>query len=99
MKDNRLDEVVSVAKIYQQDLSLITRENSKSKELLLLDIYNKMDSIDNVPPPLIENFRVFILKMKLAMLSNCGFVSYDLEQNEKLERLLQRLNEIRFNLN
>ena len=99
MKDNRLDEVVSVAKIYQQDLSLITRENSKSKELLLLDIYNKMDSIDNVPPPLIENFRVFILKMKLAMLSNCGFVSYDLEQNEKLEQLLQRLNEIRFNLN
>jgi transcriptional/translational regulatory protein YebC/TACO1 len=99
MKDDRLEELLSIAQIYKQDMRLITRDPIENKEDQLLLIYNKMDSIDNVSPPLRENFRLFILKMKLAMLSNCGFVTYDMEQNDSLKRLINQLNEIRFSLN
>jgi len=99
MKDDRLEELLSIAQIYKQDMRLITRDSIEDKEDQLLLIYNKMDSVDNVSPPLRENFRLFILKMKLAMLSNCGFVTYDMEQNDSLKRLINQLNEIRFSLN
>jgi hypothetical protein len=99
MKDDRLEELLSIAQIYQQDMTLITRVSKEDKEAQLLEIYNKLDSIDNVSPPLRENFRLFILKMKLAMLSNCGFVTYDMQQNDSLKELIHQLNEIRFSLN
>jgi hypothetical protein len=99
MKDDRLEELLSIAQIYKQDMRLITRDSIEDKEDQLLLIYNKMDSVDNVSPPLRENFRLFILKMKLAMLSNCGFVTYDIEQNDSLKVLINQLNEIRFSLN
>lgn len=99
MKDDRLEELLSIAQIYKQDMRLITRDSIEDKEDQLLLIYNKMDSVDNVSPPLRENFRLFILKMKLAMLSNCGFITYDIEQNDSLKVLINQLNEIRFSLN
>jgi hypothetical protein len=99
MKDDRLEELLSIAQIYKQDMTLITRVSKEDKEAQLLEIYNKLDSIDNVSPPLRENFRLFILKMKLAMLSNCGFVTYDMQQNDSLKELIHQLNEIRFSLN
>ena len=99
MKDDRMEEILAIAKEYNQDLSLITREHVTNKEEVLLNIYNKLDSIDNVAPPLVDNFRLFVLKMKLAMLSNCGFISYNVEQNKSLELLINNLDDVSFNLN
>jgi len=99
MKDDRIDEVIKIAKIFSQDLTLLIRDENENKQKILMDIYDKMDTVDNLPPPLINNFRLFVLKMKLAMLSNCGFVNYNVTENEKLKVLLEKVQEIDFNLN
>lgn len=99
MKDDRIDEVTKIARIFNQDLSLLFRDSNENKQKVLVDIYDKMDTIHNLPPPLINNFRLFVLKMKLAMLSNCGFVNYNVEENEKLRLLLEKLKNMNFKLN
>jgi hypothetical protein len=98
MKEERIQEVMKIAHEYNQDLSLITREGKGNKSEILLDIYDKMETRDAVAPPLIENFQLFILKLKLAMLSNCGFANYNIASNNQLNEMIQQLESFNFHL-
>jgi hypothetical protein len=98
MKEERIQEVMKIAHEYNQDLSLITREGKENKSAVLLDIYDKMETRDAVAPPLIENFQLFILKLKLAMLSNCGFANYNIASNNQLNEMIQQLESFNFHL-
>jgi hypothetical protein len=98
MKEERIKEVMKIAKDYNQDLSLIMKDGNKDKSEILLAIYDKMETRDALAPPLIENFQLFILKLKLAMLSNCGFANYNVASNSQLNEMIQKLNTFNFHL-
>ena len=38
---------------------------------------------------LVEGFNNYLNKLKIAMLSNCGFIHYDIDQNNELFQLIQ----------
>ena len=47
---------------------------------------------------MIDNYGDFVTKIKLALLANCGFVNYDLEENAKLGKLLKDIDALNFKL-
>jgi hypothetical protein len=98
MRFERIDDVLQVASEYQQEISLLQKIGENETREKLLVIYDKADTPDNIPPPLIDNFQLFILKMKLAMLSNCGFAKYNMDANEQLAQLIARLEEMNFSI-
>jgi hypothetical protein len=98
MRFERMDDVLHVALEYQQDIGLLQKLSEHESRERLLVIYDKADTQENIPPPLIDNFQLFILKMKLAMLSNCGFAKYDIVANEQLNQLLGRIEQLNFSI-
>jgi hypothetical protein len=98
MQAERVEEVLKIAEEYQIDLKLMARKNQTEQQVELLAIYDKMDSRDAVHPPLVDNFQRYILKMKLAMISNCGFAQYNIDTNRSLSKLIDELQQVEFKL-
>jgi hypothetical protein len=48
--------------------------------------------------PMIDNYGNYVTKVKLALLANCGFVNYNLEDNAKLGELIKDIDSLNFNL-
>ena len=99
MKEDRINEIVEIAKNFNQNLGLLSVRENFDYHNELKNIYDKADSIENVSAPLIENFQLFTLKIKLAMISNCGFSNIDEHMNMTLVEIIDRLKKINFNLN
>ena len=53
---------------------------------------------DLVLNPMIENYNKYITKLKLSLLSNCGFVTYDVQANNALSGILNNVNALRFEI-
>jgi hypothetical protein len=98
MKDERVNEIITVAEDFNQNIDLLTGKGRKDEKTLLLSVYDQSDRIESVAPPLIENFQIFIIKMKLAMLSNCGFAQYDLQANNELSNIINTLESLNFQI-
>jgi len=47
---------------------------------------------------MIENYNKYITKLKLSLLSNCGFVTYDVQANNALSGILNNVNALRFEI-
>ncbi|PWL32666.1 MAG: hypothetical protein DCO96_03725 [Fluviicola sp. XM-24bin1] len=99
MSKNRLDELFDLCKEYDEDVDLLKYPGRTVDQNELLSIYDtgetrKEDSVN----PLVDNFRLYLLKMKLAMISNCGFSNYNVEENEKLSTIVNGLDQISFEL-
>ena len=45
-----------------------------------------------------DGYNKFLLKLKLALLGNCGFVNYDVIENNKLSLIIKRVNELNFTI-
>jgi hypothetical protein len=99
MKEDRINEIVKIAKTFNQNLNLLTREHISDYDTELKRIYDQTDSLDSIDIPKSENFQLFTLKIKLAMLSNCGFALEDENMNESLSKILHKLNLLKFELN
>lgn len=48
--------------------------------------------------PMIDNYGNYVTKIKLALLANCGFVNYNIEDNSKLGDLITKVDSLNFNL-
>jgi len=48
--------------------------------------------------PMIDGYNSFLSKFKVSLLSNCGFSSYDVHQNNLLKSLLDRNKALQFNI-
>ena len=49
--------------------------------------------------PMVESYINYIIKIKIALLLNCGFVNYDVEANAELGSIINQLNTIHSTLN
>ena len=71
---------------YQIDYKFIDNQEflQTHKNNLIVNVFDKgglsMENRDN-STPIIESYNAFVVKMKLALLSNCGFANYDINAN------------------
>lgn len=70
-------------------------------EAKLVDVFNALgnDSIQvQDANAMVEGYNSYLMKFKIAMLSNCGFVNYDVDQNVILEHLLNESGVLNFEI-
>ena len=48
--------------------------------------------------PMIENYNKYISMFKVALISNCGFVNYDVNANNELVNILKRVDVLNINI-
>jgi hypothetical protein len=71
-------------------------------ENVLVNLFDKLgeDKINvNDTNAMIDGYNSFLNKFKIAVLSNCGFVHYDIEQNNELNQLIQTAKSYNFEIN
>jgi hypothetical protein len=56
------------------------------------------DNNTDLVSPMIDGYNSFLSKFKVALLSNCGFSTYDVHQNNLLNSLLERNKVLQFNM-
>jgi hypothetical protein len=96
MQHERIAELEELCTSYRIDLTALNERPVNSRaEGTLIQIYDANHN-DNVENPLIANFNAYIVKIKLALLSNCGLVNYDVNANNELNRLIEQLENVDF---
>ena len=99
MSKSRLDELFDLCKEYNEDIDLLKYPITTVNKEELISIYDTGETRQEVVVnPLVDNFRLYLLKMKLAMISNCGFSNYNIEENDKLNDIVKELHTISFEL-
>ncbi len=97
MQKERLIELEQLCIDYRMDLSTLNRQSVTANTMSSLSaIYDGNEIDGTIHTPLIDNFNGYITKVKLALLSNCGFVNYDINANNELNILISELNLISF---
>lgn len=69
---------------------------------ILVDLFDKLgeDTLQvKDTNAMIEGYNSYLNKFKIAVLSNCGFVHYDIEQNNELNQLIKNAKEFNFEIN
>tara|TARA_B110000285_G_scaffold235285_1_gene316073 strand:+ start:4125 stop:6893 length:2769 start_codon:yes stop_codon:yes gene_type:complete len=97
MSDERLEGLNDLGRDFDLDLSLLN-EQTVVLEKSLIDIFDSPASVEQQSIPLIENYSLFILKVRLALLSNCGFASYNVESNNELMEIINNIEELEFKI-
>ena len=95
MQTDRINELKEIAQEYQLDISSLFSEQKNIREDDLINIFDNNHISD---APLINSFNNYILKIKLALLSNCGFVNYNVNANNEINTLLSGLDQIEFKI-
>ena len=57
------------------------------------------ENIEKIYEPLIKNYNNWMNQIRVALISNCGFVNYDVKANNDLKVLLEEINQISFETN
>lgn len=102
MSNDRLEELKQIASLYNINLQLVTEESVLPDKLRLKDFFNADKTTESSGMAdftyMISSYNRFLLKLKLAILSNCGFVNYDVEANDQLSKLLEQMDILNFNI-
>ncbi|MBM3453615.1 MAG: ABC transporter ATP-binding protein [Bacteroidetes bacterium] len=102
MSQERLDELVSIAHSYNINVQLLFDEQEFLDKAAIKDFFNAERTTEHTAIAdfayMIASYNKFLLKVKLAILSNCGFVSYDIQANNQLSQLLDKMGALNFNL-
>jgi hypothetical protein len=95
MSDNKIEEFKKIANDFKINFNELTQDSSTTnKEELAFIFEDKSSDIDYAP--MIARYNKFILKLKLALLGNCGFVNYDVVENNRLSTIINKVNELDF---
>ncbi len=71
-------------------------------EDVLVDLFDKLGDETLTTKDMnamIQGYNNYLNQFKIAMLSNCGFVHYDIEQNNELEQLITTARNFNFEIN
>jgi hypothetical protein len=103
MGDERIDELRIVCEELNIDFSALMSNKPLPNKNDLIPFFDNQDSTDsNLNElrfnPMIENYNKYITKLKLSLLSNCGFVNYDVQANNELIILIKKINDLSFTI-
>ena len=97
MSDNKIEEFKKIANDFKINFNELTYDEILIKKEELTFIFeDKSNDIDYAP--MIARYNKFVLKLKLALLGNCGFVNYDVVENNKLSIIIKKVNELEFSI-
>ncbi len=103
MAGDRKNELFELCEDYKIDYKFIDNQEflQSNKNNLITDIFDKgrlsMHNREN-SEPIFESYNAFVVKMKLALLSNCGFANYDINANNTLDEIIEDVDALTFNL-
>jgi hypothetical protein len=103
MQNDMISELGAVSPALVKDILKLNSDNSISSksELEKLFIENDMSNtsaLTTTMNPMITSYNNFLLKLKMAILCNCGFVNYDVKANARLKELIGCVEELSFNM-
>jgi hypothetical protein len=99
MSDERKNQVIELAGQYKVDTRLLLFDASDLNETDIQRYFEEDDSSNTltITYPSVEHYMSFITKIQLILLSNCGFRSYNIAENERLSTIMSNLNTLNFN--
>jgi hypothetical protein len=97
MSDNKIEEFKKIANDFKINFNELTHDETVVKKEELTFIFEEKSQDINYAP-MIARYNKFILKLKLALLGNCGFVNYDVVENNKLSIMINKVNELDFTI-
>jgi hypothetical protein len=99
MSDERKEQVIELANQYKIDTDLLLFDAKELNETDIQRYFEEDDSSNrlNITYPSVEHYMSYITKIQLILLSNCGFRSYNIAENERLSVILNSLKQLNFN--
>ena len=101
MKDERKTQVMELARGKSMNIDSLMTTSRQVTEKNLCDLFEEEDSSNSlvVTYPAINHFKSYMVKIQLILLSNCGFRKYNVEENKKLEDLINRIEHLQVEIN
>ncbi len=101
LQPSDLENISIIAPQLGKDIQSIARINSQpdSTELVSLFDFHGKENVNSIHlnfNPMIDSYNAFLVKMKAALVYNCGHVDYDITANDNLSLVLQKLNDLSF---
>jgi hypothetical protein len=94
---DKLNEIEELKQEFPIDFAILRNENVGVSEKELKDLFDGMgNKMSNSSSQLSDAFRLYIQKIKVVLLSNCGFVNFDIQSNNQLSDLVNRLEQLNF---
>ena len=93
----KLNDIEELKGDFPIDFSILRSANTSVSEKELKDLFDGMgNKLNHNSSQLSDAFRQYIQKIKVVLLSNCGFVNFDIQSNDQLSELLGRLEQLNF---
>lgn len=94
---DKLNEIEELKQDFPIDFAILRNENLGVSEKELKDLFDGMgNKLSNSSSQLSDAFRLYIQKIKVVLLSNCGFVNFDIQSNTLLNDLVNRMEQLNF---
>ena len=102
---DKLNELEKINENYDLNLSKISITGIKNidendiKNMFDNSLNENSNNIANLDlTAMIENYNTWLNKIKIALISNCGFVNYDVEANIELKEIIISIENLEFNI-
>jgi hypothetical protein len=104
MSTERVEELQIVAQQYNIPHTILVEQvRSSVEEKEMIDLFDtesdRSAKLLAEMAPMLENYNQYIARIRLALISNCGFVNYDVQANDELSRKIDLLRKLEFSLN
>ena len=93
MMDERKKQVLELAIQYKIDTGTLMIESGNVEEIDIRNLFEEDSSNNNltITYPVVDHYNSFLTKIKLILLSNCGFRTFDILANDKLDKLIKEM--------
>ena len=98
MTDERKKNVFLLADQYNLDTTKLMESSVSINENEIISLFEE-DSSENdqlITFPVVNHYNSFITKIQLILLSNCGFRTYDVVANDKLNDIIKEIESVSF---
>ena len=96
----KLNDIEELKGDFPVDFLMLKSENNSVTEKELKDLFEGMgNKLNQSSSQLSDAFRQYIQKIKVVLLSNCGFVSYDIQSNIQLSEIVVRMEQLNIDYN
>jgi len=96
--NNRLIEIKTVCDEMKVDVSFLFDSEMDDDLPELESLFVPLESGKAEFNPVVENFNKYVLKIKLALISNCGNASFNIEENNKLGEIISKCEKLEFKI-
>jgi hypothetical protein len=103
MSKKMIDDVRSYSEGLNKEIDELIKPKPEPTEEDLIKLFDFHGSSEEAGSqvsfnPMIESYNDFITKIKVALLSNCGFVDYNIIANNQLKTIIDKINDTEISL-